>query len=103
MTSATDKLADLIYASMLGESPWQHFLDQLAYQVPNGKTVLVMHDEAAARGHIPLASGVDPGILRLYGSYYASVNPFIAPAATRPNGVGFVDEALVPLINMAIK
>ncbi|GEN24308.1 LuxR family transcriptional regulator [Halomonas cupida] len=97
MTNSADKLADLIYAAMLGESPWQHFLDQLAHQVPNGKTVLVMHDEAVARGHIPLASGVDPGILRLYGAYYASVNLFIAPAATRPNGVGFVDEALVPL------
>lgn len=96
MEASAHRLTELIYAAMLGETSWQTFLNELAAWVPNGKTVMVMHDEAEGCGHIPLASGVEPGILKQYSDYYASVNPFIAPASTRPNGSGVIDEVLVP-------
>ncbi|WP_417330867.1 helix-turn-helix transcriptional regulator [Halomonas cupida] len=98
MINSAEKLTELAYAAMLGESPWQHFLDQLALEVPNGKAIVVVHDNTAARWHIPLASGVDPRTLKRRGAY-ACANPFIAQTTTLYNGVGvgIVDEALIPL------
>jgi DNA-binding CsgD family transcriptional regulator len=90
------ELIDLIYAALLGEAPWQRFLDRLADSAPSGKTVLVMHDNGKSNGYIPLASGIPSDVLGNYNGYFATVNPFMGPASIKPVGVGLVDEELVP-------
>jgi DNA-binding CsgD family transcriptional regulator len=91
-----DELIDLIYAALLGEAPWQRFLDRLADSAPSGKTVLVMHDNGKSDGYIPLASGIPNDVLRNYNGYFATVNPFMRPASIKPVGIGLIDEELVP-------
>lgn len=90
------KAIELIYAAMLGEVPWQNFMRYLAASSPNGKAVLVLHDEEKEKGFIPIASGVELSTLKAYSDYYASVNPFMSPAAALPHGVGVPDIELVP-------
>lgn len=94
-------LIDLIYGALLGEASWQDFLDRLAAGVPDGKTVLIMHDDTRDNGHIPLASGIPDDVLNLYNTYYSTVNPFMRPTAMRPIGVGLIDDELVPPSDLA--
>ncbi|MCW8060447.1 helix-turn-helix transcriptional regulator [Agrobacterium tumefaciens] len=94
-------MIDLIYAALLGEASWQDFLDGLAAGAPDGKTVLIMHDDTRDNGHIPLASGIPSDVLNAYNTYYSTVNPFMRPTAIRPVGKGFVDDELVPPSDLA--
>lgn len=98
---ADSELIDLIYAALMGEATWQAFLDRLAACADDGKTVLVMHDDARDNGHIPLASGIPADVLHAYNTYYSTVNPFMRPTAVRPVGIGLLDEDLVPMPELA--
>ncbi|MDN3525912.1 helix-turn-helix transcriptional regulator [Halomonas sabkhae] len=89
------KAIELIYAAMLGEAAWQDFMRYLANSAANGKTVLVLHDEAMQRGYIPIAHGVESSTLNDYAAYYASVNPFMSPASAMMPGRGTPDIELI--------
>ncbi|GED21559.1 helix-turn-helix transcriptional regulator [Halomonas halmophila] len=89
------KAIELIYAAMLGEATWQDFMRYLANSAANGKAVLVLHDEVMQRGYIPIAHGVESSTLNDYAAYYASVNPFMSPAAAMMPGRGTPDIELI--------
>ena len=95
-TSPDDELVELIYGALLGESPWQKFLNRLADSAPSGKTLLVLHDQRKNNGYIPLASGIPQDVLHAYNSHFARINPFMKPASVKPVGVGLIDEELMP-------
>ncbi|NKC22648.1 hypothetical protein HED50_12765 [Ochrobactrum oryzae] len=38
------QLSKLVYAAMLGEETWEHFLGKLASNLPDGTAALVTHD-----------------------------------------------------------
>jgi DNA-binding CsgD family transcriptional regulator len=90
------RLTDLIYASLLGEGPWQDFLDALSRLLPNGRAFLFFHDAATGLGPFPLSSGVDADVLDLYGSYYSSKNPWMHGACTRPVSRVVRAESMLP-------
>lgn len=91
-----DRLQDLIYAALLGESSWQAFLDELSGILPNGKSVLFFHDADLSAGAFSLSSGLDEGCISAYSSHYSTVNPWMAGASTRPVGEPVCAEAMVP-------
>ena len=95
-TTPDDELVELIYGALLGESPWQKFLNRLADSAPSGKTLLVLHDQRKNNGYIPLASGIPQDVLHAYNSHFARINPFMKPASVKPVGVGLIDEELMP-------
>lgn len=89
------KFIDLIYAALLGESTWEHFLDELCPMVPNGRAVLFFHDCAAERGGLSLTARVPPEMISSYAAYYAAKNPWMGSAATRQVGRAVATEAIL--------
>lgn len=90
-----DELIDLIYAAMLGEAPWQRFIDRLSDVLPDGKTTMFFHDVVRNDGGFALTSGLDEGDVDRYNRHYARVNPWMAGAAVRPVGVGVVADQML--------
>ncbi|WP_280820433.1 helix-turn-helix transcriptional regulator [Pseudaminobacter soli (ex Li et al. 2025)] len=89
-----DELIDLIYASLLGEASWQKFLDRLSEGLPDGASTLFFHDPHKNAGGISLSTGFSDQALAAYGSHYASVNPMMKGATTRPLGLGVLAEQM---------
>ncbi|MGH6862556.1 MAG: helix-turn-helix transcriptional regulator [Phyllobacterium sp.] len=92
----TDLLIDLVYSSLLGETSWQDFLDQLAQTLPNGRSIMFFHDAYKSKGTFALASGLDIGTINRYNSHYSRINPFMAKAATRKVGWGVIADEMFP-------
>jgi DNA-binding CsgD family transcriptional regulator len=90
-----DDLIDLVYASLLGESGWNDFLDRLSARLPGGKTVFFFHDSVRNRGDLSLSSGLGEEALRAYGQHYSRINPWMAKASVRPIGLGVVSEQML--------
>jgi DNA-binding CsgD family transcriptional regulator len=90
------ELTDLVYASVLGERPWQDFLDALSRLLPNGKAFLFFHDSVAGVGAFKLSSGLEPDSNAAYNSYYSTVNPWMHGACTRQVGRVVRAEAMLP-------
>lgn len=89
-----DELVELVYASLLGEVSWQQFLDRLSHTLPNGASTLFFHDANRNVGGISLSTGFSERALADYGSHYASVNPMMKGATTRPLGLGVLAEQM---------
>lgn len=94
--AADDEFIDLIYASLLGETSWQHFLDRLAASLPGGKSILFFHDAARSNGGLGLFSGLEPDIVSEYNLHYASKNPWMPKAAVRKVGRGVTADEMLP-------
>lgn len=78
-------LIESIYAALLGEQPWQTFLDMLAGAIPDGKAVLFAQGFGANPEFSALHAGMTEKALDAYGSHFASRNPWIpAMEATTP-------------------
>ncbi len=90
-----DRLTDLIYAAMLGEVPWQAFVDEIGQGLPGGRTTLFFHDPGRGSGRYLLTSNMDPGDVRAYNETYAPLNPWMPGAARRPVGLGVVAEQML--------
>lgn len=90
-----DDLVDLVYASLLGETGWNDFLDRLSQRLPGGKTVFFFHDVVRNRGTLSLSSGLGDDALAAYGRHYSKINPWMAKASARPVGLGVVSEQML--------
>lgn len=90
-----ERLKETIYAALLGERPWQDFLDQLAMTTPDGKAALVMHDTVSRDGYA-LFGGSDDGVFHSYNEYFSALNPFQPKLARMPEASGAADPELHP-------
>lgn len=84
MSQQTDALIDLIYAASFGETSWQAFMEQSRTLIPNGQTVLVLHDKTSGTGSFALAGGLDDEWVRRYNREYFAINPWTDHALIRP-------------------
>jgi len=90
------ELIDLIYAAMLGEAPWQQFLDRLSDNVPEGRTIMFSHNVAHADEYLALAARFDGPELETYASHYVDTNPWLDHCAMRKVGLSVHSEHIVP-------
>lgn len=90
-----DQFTGLVYAALLGETTWQHFLENLAVTVPDGTAGLVVHDTHSSDGYA-LLSGHGEKAMGHYNHYYAQINPLQPPLASMPVGTASHDDELVP-------
>jgi DNA-binding CsgD family transcriptional regulator len=92
----SQRLIDLVYAALLGESSWQAFLDELRTLLPNGKAVLFYHDPRTAAGALQLTAEIEPSLSAQYEAYYSRINPWMKSAATRQIGRVVAADAMLP-------
>ncbi|PWJ82296.1 DNA-binding CsgD family transcriptional regulator [Pseudaminobacter salicylatoxidans] len=95
VNATTDDLNDLVYAALLGEVTWKHFLDQLAGTLPGGKAALVIHDNSNGEGYT-LGGCQDGKVVEQYNSYYGRLNPLQPPLSSWTIGIAGYDEELLP-------
>jgi DNA-binding CsgD family transcriptional regulator len=91
-----DEFIDLVYASLLGETSWQHFLDRLAETLPDGKSTLFYHDQYKASGALSLTSGLTEKQINQYDTYFCRINPWMPKASVRTIGLGVTAEQMLP-------
>lgn len=91
-----DEFTDLVYASLLGETSWQHFLDRLAETLPDGKATLFYHDQYKCSGALSLTSGMTAKQVNQYDSHFCRINPWMPKAAGRRIGIGVTAEQMLP-------
>lgn len=89
------ELIDLIYAALLGESPWQMFVDRLSVSMPEGKTVLFFHDANHSKGSYGLTSALDDNAVAAHNEYYSAINPWMPRASIRKIGVGVIADQML--------
>jgi DNA-binding CsgD family transcriptional regulator len=92
----SQRLIDLVYAALLGESSWQAFLGELSAALPNGKATMFYHDAHASAGALQLSSGMDAGLTAEYEKHYARINPWMHGATTRPLGRAVIADSMLP-------
>ncbi len=91
-----DEFIDLVYASLLGETSWQYFLDRLAGTLPDGKSTLFYHDQYKATGALSLTSGLTTKQVNQYDSHFCRINPWMPKASVRKIGIGVTAEQMLP-------
>ena len=92
------RLVDLAYAAGEGTSTWEAFLIALSDAIGGRATVMMQHD-LTSKGVIMRDARNDPDAARLYGAYYAGVDPrAITPKAVELAlpGRAVTDQMLVP-------
>lgn len=90
-----NKLIGLVYSALLGEITWQHFLDQLALVVPDGRAGLVVHETSSRDGYLVIG-GPNDVAADDYNTHFAKLNPLQPALALRDIGDGAFDHELVP-------
>lgn len=90
-----EKLVDLIYATVFGESTWRDFLSKLDEALPGGITGLLYHDIRQSQGAIDINSRLPPDWSDNYSRYYARINPWMPAASVRKVGLGVVAEQML--------
>jgi hypothetical protein len=90
------QLIDLIYAAVLGERPWQDFVEGLCPILPNGKAFLFFHDAAPGTGAFALSAGLEPDAVRAYCEYYCRLNPWMQGGSTRQVGRVVRADSMLP-------
>ncbi|RWR08166.1 helix-turn-helix transcriptional regulator [Paenirhodobacter populi] len=89
-------LIELIYASLLGESSWQDFLDRLTRMAPGCWSVLHANDLANGEASVGLVSGRSVGDVADYATYYHHISPWVKYCQADPTGAANVVERNVP-------
>lgn len=84
LSQQTNALIDVLYAAIFGEASWQCFMEQSRTLIPNGQTVLVLHDKTSGTGSFALAGGLDEGLVKRYNREYFAINPWTDHALIRP-------------------
>ncbi len=95
-TPDASELIDRLYAALFSEAPWQDFADRSSNLLPNGKSMLFLHDKASGAGAISLTAGLDDGMLKKFNDYYHSVNPWVDHAMIRPLGKLMQADEMLP-------
>lgn len=92
-----DELIATIYAALLGETSWQHFLDGLNSMTPGALSAMFFHDLRGHTGAIAYVSGVQgrEKALVQYEEYYSNLNPWMRKVAATPLGIGIIGEKII--------
>ncbi|PQA71965.1 helix-turn-helix transcriptional regulator [Brucella oryzae] len=93
------QLSKLVYAAMLGEETWEHFLGKLASNLPDGTAALVTHDIRNDEGY-GLFAGFEETTKELYNSYYGKLNPLQPLLFSKPIGFTGYDFDLISQDNL---
>lgn len=91
-----DLLIDLIYSAMLGETSWQHFLEQMSQSSPGSWSVLFSHGGTRGNGFVGLHTGCDQNAIDAYDNYYSTVNPWAPYCALKKPGAGIIGHDAYP-------
>jgi len=92
-----DELISLIYATLLGETSWQQFLDKLVEDIPAGKAVMVMHGINSPEGsYVPANAGFEAAAIDMYHKHYVALNLWQPPLLNQRVGEGVIDNQLFP-------
>lgn len=95
-----DQFTAMVYAALLGETTWRHFLEKLAATIPGGTAGLVVHDLLRGEGYGFLAGHAE-GAMGPYNEYFAQLNPLQPSLAMRPAGEAVRDDQLYPRSDLA--
>lgn len=90
------ELIELIYASLLGESTWQTFLDRLTGMAPGCWSVLHANDLKNGEASVGLVSGRSDDDIADYAGYYHHISPWVQHCVVSPTGQANVVERSVP-------
>lgn len=90
------ELIELIYASLLGESTWQSFLDRLTQTAPGCWSVLHANDLENREASVGLVSGRSADDIADYPGYYHHISPWVQHCMVNPTGQAHVVEKTVP-------
>jgi len=96
MQHSDAELIDLIYAALLGESSWQHFLDRLSDHAPDGRTILFSHNMSQSDEYLAMTSRFEGPELESYASHYVNTNPWLEHCAVRKVGLGIYSDEIIP-------
>lgn len=97
MMVADEDLIDLIYMALLGETPWQVFLDRMAGALPDGKAAFFAQGFGRNPDFAAVEAGFEDGVLQAYGEHFAARNPWVpAMQATKP-GRSLAGHRLYPV------
>lgn len=91
-----DELIELIYASLLGESTWQSFLDRLTQLAPGCWSVLHANNLENGEASVGLVSGRGESDISDYPGYYHHISPWVQYCRVNPTGRANIVEASVP-------
>ncbi len=80
------ELIELIYASLLGESSWQAFLDRLSQAGEGCWSVLHSNSASSEEAVVGLISGRSPDDVADYPTYYHGISPWASHCHVRPCG-----------------
>lgn len=90
------ELIELIYASLLGESTWQAFLDRLTQMAPGCWSVLHANDLKNGDAMVGLVSGRSADDIADYPGYFHHISPWVQHCRVNPTGGTNVVERTVP-------
>lgn len=90
-----DELVDLIYAALLGETPWSAFMEKLVDPSGDGWAVLVSHDARDGEGMFGSYFGCDDTLVRDYEAHYAAINPWAPQCVVKAAGVAVTGNELI--------
>lgn len=90
-----DTLIGQVYDAALDETLWPDFLERVADVVSGSSAHLFLQDMRTNAVPFMVTVRTDPHYVRLYETYYASVNPWIAPLARIPQGVAIASHRVM--------
>jgi DNA-binding CsgD family transcriptional regulator len=96
MESVDSELIDLIYAAMLGERPWEDFLDRLVATSPGAMSLMFALRGEPGSGPVSLLRGRGEDARADWDSHFASINPYVPGCMRKPLGRGVKGDRLVP-------
>ena len=91
-----NELIELIYASLLGESSWQDFLDRLTQMAPGCWSVLHANNLENGEASVGLVSGRSGDDIADYPGYYHHISPWVQHCVVNPTGRANLVEKTVP-------
>lgn len=95
MEVADSELVDLIYAAMLGERPWEDFLDRLATTSPGGMSLMFALCASSGTEPVSLLRGRGEDTRADWDAHFASINPYVPGCMRKPLGLGVEGDRLV--------
>lgn len=81
-----EQLIEAIYAAAVGKITWEHFLEKLALELPQGRAALIVHSTRNRDGYALFSD--DGRLNNAYNGYYARINPLQPILAAKP--IGFI-------------
>lgn len=96
MGVSDSELIDLIYAAMIGERPWEAFLDRLSATSPGAMTLMFALRADQVSSPVSLLRGRGDDVRADWDSHFAGINPYVPGCMRKPLGRGVEGDRLVP-------